>query len=135
MTGLFCYRWTLSCPSTTLRASLDIRTSGSSLGCVTSTSSLGNTLSNGLGTGHADARRSFPALALHHATQDANEFGGILEFGVIHCLLCAINILDCAPSDSTRAIVIVHTVPQECAVLKSHRQSQGVGTVKELCSI
>jgi hypothetical protein len=88
---------------------------------MTTAARLSGTLSDWLGTAHANAWRSFEALTLHHAAEDAHELGGVLELGVIHCFLGAIDILDRAPRNPSRPIMIMHTIPQEGAVLQSYR--------------
>ena len=117
--------WSLCCSS----AALPIGNLGRSkrFGCwlQSATSCLWGVLCDRLGARHAsDAWRTFPALALHHATQDTNKLGSVFKLSVIHCFLRAVYILNCASSDAPRGIMVVDTIPQERAVLERDRQTQ-----------
>jgi hypothetical protein len=89
----------------------------------TATSCLRDALNDRLRAAHPNTWRSLPALPFHHAAQDAYKLCRILKLRVVHCFLGAIYILDRAPGDTTRTIVIMHTVPQERAVLQRHGKS------------
>jgi len=85
--------------------------------------------------GARHARGALPALPLHHAAQDADQLGGILELGVVHALLRAVDVLDGAACHTARAFVIVQAVPQERRVLERDGQPQRVRARQHGCGI
>ena len=117
--------WSLCCSSTALPIGNLRRSQRLSSGLRSATSCLWSILRDGLGARHAsDAWRTFPALALHHATQDTHKLSSVFKLSVIHCFLRAVDILNCASSDAPRGIVVVDTIPQKRAVLERDRQTQ-----------